>query len=122
MKLQRKTEINYIEDPTTNRVKRYFKNLLLAMLGKNPYHMEMGEARDHLEKAAENLKTMQDMYNATMERWGESQKQLAQMQQLVETLRDHLREKDEQVERLHREYSDYMEQMKRDYETRQNEE
>lgn len=121
MKSQRKTDINYIESVTFNRVKRYVKNLLLALLGNNPYQMEMDEARNHLEKAAEDLKAAQDMCYATMERWNESQKQLTQMQQLVETLRDHLSDKDEQIEQLRRKYIDYIEQMKHDYEKRQNE-
>lgn len=121
MKLQRKTNINYIESVTFNRVKRYVKNLLLALIGYNPYQMEMDQARNHLERAAEDLKAAQDMCYATMERWNESHRQLTQMQQLVETLRDHLREKDEQVEQLRREYIDCIERMKRDYEKHQNE-
>lgn len=118
MILQRRT----VENSTFDCVKRYLKNLLLALLGNNPYQVEMGEASDHLEKAAEALKTMQNLYDATMERWSESQKQLKQMQQLVETLRTHLREKDEQMKQLWRNYNYHIDQMKRDYEKRQNEE
>ena len=121
MKIQRKTDINYIESVTFNRVKRYVKNLLLALLGNNPYQMEMDEARNHLEKAAENLKATQDMCWQAMEMWSESHQQLLQMQQLVETLRGHLHEKDDQVEQLRREYRDSIEQMKRDYEKHQSE-
>lgn len=116
------TEINYIESGTFNRIRRYVKNLLLALLGDNPYQMEMDEARDCLEKAAENLKATHDMCYSTMAKWSESQKQLNQMQQLVETLRDHLREKDEEVDQLRREYCNHIEQMKRDCEKRQAEE
>lgn len=122
MKLQRKTEINYIKSDPFNRIKRYVQNLRLALLGNNPYQVEMDEARDYLEKAAGDLKATQDMCYSTMEMWSESQKQLNQMQQLVETLRDHLHEKDDQVEQLRREYRDSIEQMKRDYEKRQAEE
>ena len=121
MKSQRKTEINYIRNDTFYRVKRYGKNLLLALLGNNPYQMEMDEARNHLEKAAENLKATQDMCWQAMEMWSESHQQLLQMQQLVETLRGHLHEKDDQVEQLRREYRDSIEQMKRDYEKHQSE-
>lgn len=121
MKSQRKTEINYIRNDTFYRVKRYGKNLLLALLGNNPYQVEMDEARDYLEKAAGDLKATQDMCYSTMEMWSESQKQLNQMQQLVETLRGHLHEKDDQVEQLRREYRDSIEQMKRDYEKHQSE-
>lgn len=116
MIIQRKTEINYIESSTFGCVKRYAQNLLQALLGKNPYQVEMGKARDALEKAAGNLNAMQDMYSATLEKWSESQKQLTQMQQLVETLRDHLREKDEQMGHLRRQYDNFVEQMKRDHE------
>lgn len=112
----KKTEINYTESSTFGGVKRYAQNLLQALLGKNPYQVEMGKARDALEKAAENLNAMQDMYSATLEKWSESQKQLTQMQQLVETLRDHLREKDEQMGQLRRQYDNFVEQMKRDHE------
>lgn len=121
MKSQRKTEINYIRNDTFYRVKRYGKNLLLALLGNNPYQVEMDEARDYLEKAAGDLKATQDMCYSTMEMWSESQKQLKRMQQLVETLRGHLHEKDEQVDQLRREYYNHIEQMKRDYEKHQSE-
>ena len=119
MKLQRKAEIIYTESPTINSVNRYFRNLWLALLGNNPYQMEMIEAMGHLEMASKSLRDTQDMCHETMDRWGESQKQLTQMQQLVETLRDHLREKDEQLAQLCREHRDCMEQMRRDHEKHQ---
>ena len=121
MKIQQKAEIKHIESSTFNRFKRYFKNLWLALLGRNPYQMERVEARGHLEKAAEDLKAALDVCEKTLDQWGESQKQLMQMQQLVETLRGHLREKDDQLEQLHREYNDCIEKLKRDYEKRRNE-
>lgn len=103
----------------TSRIGCYLRNLWLALLGNNPYQMELEEAKVYLEKAAENLSTTQDMCYDTMERWNESQKEIDNLQKLVETLRDHLREKDELMEQLARECRNQMEQMKRDYEKRQ---
>lgn len=89
----------------TRRIGRYLRNLLLALTGNNPYQMELDEAREHLEKAADNLSATQDMCYSTMERWNESQQQVVQLQHVIETLRGHLREKDEMLEQMRQEYN-----------------
>lgn len=68
-------------------MKRYLKNLLAALLGNNPYQAE-------LEKADENVKQLRDMYFAACEKWEQNDKQVASLQQLVENLRERIKDKD----------------------------
>ena len=68
-------------------MKRYLKNLLAALLGNNPYQAE-------LEKADENVKQLRDMYFAACEKWEQNDKKVASLQQLVENLRERIKDKD----------------------------
>lgn len=75
-------------------MKRYFKNLLSALMGNNPYEAERDELAAKLKKAAENVERLRDMYCAACEKWEQSNKQLTSQQQLVENLRERIKDKD----------------------------
>ena len=75
-------------------MKRYLKNLLAALLGNNPYQAERDELAAKLEKADENVKQLRDMYFAACEKWEQNDKQVASLQQLVENLRERIKDKD----------------------------
>jgi len=75
-------------------MKRYFKNLLAALLGNNPYEAECDDLRRQMEQAAENVERLRDMYCAACEKWEQSDKQVASLQQLVENLRERIKDKD----------------------------
>lgn len=75
-------------------MKRYLKNLLAALLGNNPYQTERDELAAKLEKADENVKQLRDMYFAACEKWEQNDKQVASLQQLVENLRERIKDKD----------------------------
>lgn len=118
-------------------MKRYFKNLCLALTGEDPFHAELDEARKQLEKAAENMRSLQSQLFAALDRWDGCRtkldeankvleaatetaacKQLESMQRLVENLRERIKEKDAEMEAVGREFHDRMEQMKADYQQR----
>lgn len=75
-------------------MKRYLKNLLSALLGNNPYEAERDELATKLEKAGENYHQLNDLYYNMVERWEAKQKQIASLQQLVENLRERIRDKE----------------------------
>lgn len=75
-------------------MKRYLKNLLAALLGNNPYEAERDELRRQMKQAAENVERLRDMYCAACEKWEQSDKQVVSLQQLVENLRERIKDKD----------------------------
>ena len=89
-------------------MKRYFKNLLSALLGNNPYEAERDDLAAKLEKAGENVRSLQDQLYATLEQWESAKrllrqdiellakrdKQVTSLQQLVENLRERIADKD----------------------------
>ena len=81
-------------------MKRYLKNLFAALLGNNPYEAERDELRRQMKQAAENVERLRDMYCAACEKWEQSNKQVASLQQLVENLRDRIADKDAVIEQL----------------------
>jgi len=84
-------------------MKRYLKNLALVLLGRNPYEAERDELAAKLEKAAENVERLRDMYCAACEKWEQGDKQVASLQQLVENLRERIKDKDAAIEQLQKE-------------------
>lgn len=93
-------------------MKRYFKNLLSALLGNNPYQSERDELAAKLEQASENVERLRDMYCAACEKWEQGDKQVASLQQLVENLRERIADKDTVIDQLQKEYREYMKQAK----------
>lgn len=79
-------------------MKRYLKNLLAALLGNNPYEAERDEMAAQLEKAGENVRGLQELYYNMVERWEAERKQLASLQQLVENLRERIKDKDTAIQ------------------------
>lgn len=75
-------------------MKHYFKNLLSALLGNNPYEAERDELAAKLEQAGENYRRMNEQYYNMAERWEAGQKQVSSLQQLVENLRERINDKD----------------------------
>ncbi len=78
-------------------MKRYLKNLLSALLGNNPYRAERDELAAKLEQAGDNFRGLQGLYYNMVERWEAERKQTASLQQLVENLRDRIKDKEAAV-------------------------
>lgn len=75
-------------------MKRYLKNLLSALLGNNPYEAERDDLAAKLEKAGDNVRGLQELYYNMVEQWEAEQKQITSLQQLVENLRERIRDKE----------------------------
>lgn len=78
-------------------MRRYFRNLLSALLGNNPYQEERDELRRQMEQAAENVRDMNELYYTVLEKWAANKRQLASLQQLVENLRERIKDKDDAI-------------------------
>jgi hypothetical protein len=75
-------------------MKRYLKNLLAALLGNNPYQAERDDLAAKLEKAGDNYRGLNELYYKMVERWDAERKQVTSLQQLVENLRERIKDKD----------------------------
>jgi chromosome segregation ATPase len=99
-------------------MKRYIKNLIAALCGRNPFREELDEKNVQLDKAAANVQSLQDMYYSAVDRWNHAEKRSASLQQLVENLRERIKEKDSELESVGRDFHERMEQMKQGYQKR----
>ena len=106
-------------------MKYYLKNLLTALCGRNPYRQELDELKEEMEKARENVSTLQDAYYKEMEKSVDAErmqdeaaklleeyksmiekngKQLTSFQVLVENYRERLDEKNAMIEQIRKDY------------------
>lgn len=93
-------------------MRQYFKNLLSALLGNNPYQAERDDLAVKLAKAGENVRGLNELYHNTLEKWETDKKQVASLQQLVENLRERIKDKDAVIAQLQNEYREYTKKKK----------
>lgn len=99
-------------------MKQYFKNLVMAIRGRNPFAEEVADLREKLEKAAENVSSLRDQLYAALEKWEAAKKSAASQQQLVENLRERIKDKDAELEEQGRAFRERLEQTRREYDGR----
>ena len=93
-------------------MKQYFKNLCLVILGRNPFQEEVDTLKKQLEKAAENMRSLQDQLYSALEKWDEGTKKweksdamVTGLLQLTENLRERIADKDRMIAQLEEELS-----------------
>lgn len=113
-------------------MKRYFKNLVLAIRGRNPFADEVADLNEKMEKAGENVRGLQNQLYAALEYLESAKlllslnkkliekrdKQISSMQQLVENLRERIRDKDAELEEQGRAFRERLEQTRQEYDKR----
>lgn len=92
-------------------MKSYLKNLLIALKGRNPYQEELDEKNRRLQKVADHNQSLHDQLYAALNNWDgcrllleDAEKKCASLQQLVENLRDRIKDKDAEIEQMRQEY------------------
>lgn len=100
----------YYPYKVTEPMKRYVKNLWLALTGANPYSDELQDAKDKLNKAADNLSAMQNQLYAALEKWEQSAKRIDDYEALIENLHERINEKDTLMERMKEDYQKRIDQ------------
>lgn len=91
-------------------MKRYFKNLWMALTGCDPFRDELEEKNSQLENAADNLSAMQNQLYAALEKWEQSAKRIDDYEALIENLRERIKEKDTLMERMKEDYQKRIDQ------------
>lgn len=77
----------------------YFKNIAIALLGRNPYQLELDRVREEYEKTAEQVRLLDELY-------GKVQKNLSDYEQLIENLRKRIIEKDQLMASMKRDFQE----------------
>lgn len=98
--------------------KSYFKTLLSALLGHNPYRLELEQVKAELEKVSEQVGILRSLYDQCKENEEKFGKEKSSYQKLVEQLRERCNEKEEQIEQMAADYrrrTDGYEKRVRDY-------
>ena len=99
-------------------MKRYLRNLLMAIIGRNPYQVELDELTEHYEKTAERVMRLEEMHLTLQMKLKETFKWVSDYQALVENLRKRLSDKDAELEDARKEYNMWMQRQKADYQQR----
>lgn len=86
------------------RMKRYFRNLFMALLGSDPFRRELDEVTGKYRKTAERVCQLNEAYYRVLDRLAEIDKTEAGYQALIENLRRRIAEKDLLLERTKQDY------------------
>ena len=78
---------NY-QEKLKSRIKRYLQNLLLALLGRDPYRKEIEATNSKLAKAMEDVHSLKEMYAEALATWEKSARLVAEYEQQVKDLKD----------------------------------
>lgn len=81
-------------------MKRYFRHLLLAILGKNPFQTELDSLRREYDVLTDKVGKLDDLYGFYKQAIADYNKQVADLQRLVEILRVRVAEKDSLIEQM----------------------
>ena len=105
-------------------MKRYFKNLLIAVCGKNPYQFEIDKVMEEMEKAGENVSILRESFYREQEKAAECEKLLNQYKKLLEksykqlasyqTLTENLRERIKEYQKRIEEYNKELDRLQRE--------
>lgn len=87
-------------------MKRYFKNLWYALIGIDPFKEELKRLRDQYEKAANNVRRLQVLYDKSLEEFEKTETAVEDYQNIMEGLRERIAEKDKML-------SEFREMMKK---------
>ena len=81
-------------------MKRYFKNLWHALIGRNPFQLELERVREDFKKTEAKVRDLNALYYEVRSKIQNSEHQINDYQVLVENLRRRLADKDDIIKAL----------------------
>ena len=78
----------------------YFKNLMMALMGRNPFPEELEQITEQYEKTAEKVRELNDLYDKSVESIERLTAQVGDYETLVENLRQRIDEKEDVITEL----------------------
>lgn len=91
----------------------YIKNLMTALLGNNPYQMELDRVKEEYAKTASRVNDLSDKADELNQRLEDDVKTLDGYQLLIENLRERVAEKDGEIAHMKEEFKERTEGYKR---------
>ena len=85
-------------------MKSYIKNVLDSLLGRNPYKRELNTVKARLLVSREKYDALSKRFDRLKADYDNFSRQILSLQNLVETLRQHIAEKDELTSRMKQDY------------------
>lgn len=98
-----------------NEVKSYFRGLWLALTGKNPYRMELELLHSNYTKLETLVAKLNKDYYLCQEKMNKDAARIASLQNLVESLRQRIKDKDLVIELAQNDFKRRVEETKQDY-------
>ncbi len=99
------------------QMKRYFKNLWLAITGRNPFREELDEVKAMCKETGEKLQSLHELYYEVVDKWQKAvsiaetaYKKTQDYEKLIENLRERISEKDTLLERTKEDYQEHIKQ------------
>ena len=93
-------------------MERYFKNLLIALLGRNPYQLELERKTNEYELTAEEVERQRDQIYLLEARLATLQRDVQGFQNLTENLRKRVTDKDIALDGLRRDKAECVQKLK----------
>lgn len=81
-------------------MKRYFKNLWLALMGRNSYQLELERVRGDFSQTEAKVRDLNELYYELRSKMQTSESQINDYQVLIENLRRRLADKDDVIKAL----------------------
>lgn len=85
-------------------IRCYCKTLLMAIMGRNPYLLELQEVRREYAATAHQVAILDELHNIYKEKDKETARNVSHLQGLVEVLRERIDDKNEQIRQMEQEY------------------
>lgn len=86
------------------KLKHYFYFLWLALTNREPYAKEREALNERVDKAADSIKRLKEVYLKALENWD---KEIKTYQALVENLRENIRDKDALLDEYRKQLAQY---------------
>ena len=85
-------------------MKRYLRNLMTAILARNPFSVELKRVKEEYRKTAEVAERLKELYNTVQGNYAMLERKLGDYQNLVENLRKRIMDKENLIALQHDTY------------------
>ena len=88
---------------------RYIKNVITALLGRNPFQQELEDLKKKCEDLDDQVKSLDNLYHSVVKKLNKADDQINSYQVLVENQRERLACKDKDIAELDLQHKKYVE-------------
>lgn len=97
-----------------NNTKSYFRHLFIALLGRNPFRVELEQVTHEYELTAERVRHLDELRYTLEQNMAEEKAKVKQFENLTENQRQRLTDKDITIDAMTKEHRERMAQVQKD--------